>query len=245
MTLLRNFGRQPGEAAAETMEAIQASALPVAPRLSMAGAGAILLDAADAKFDQSIQSRIWAVAKEMQLEAGVSDAVPGINNLMVVFDPLAVSPVAIERTLLQLWQTATPDPIAGKDIDVPVIYGGNYGEDLADLAAHAGISRGEFVRLHAEPVYTVAAIGALPGFSYLSGLNPRLARGRRSVPRFEVPAGAVMIGGLQAGINPCLAPSGWHIIGRTSIPMFDLRNSPPATFQPGDQIRFRITEILS
>jgi KipI family sensor histidine kinase inhibitor len=211
----------------------------------MAGASGILLDAADTTFDQSIQKRLWAVAKAMEAEAGVSDAVAGINNLMVVFDPLTVSPVAIEHTLLRLWETVTPDLIAGKDVDIPVIYGGSYGEDLADLAAHAGISVEEFVRLHVEPVYVVAAIGALPGFSYLSGLNPRIARARRPVPRFDVPAGAVMIGGAQAGINPCLAPSGWHIIGRTSIPMFDLRNSPPATFQPGDRIRFRVAEMAS
>jgi len=54
-----------------------------------------------------------------------------------------------------------------------------------------------------------------------------------------------MIGGAQAGINPCLAPSGWHIIGRTTISMFDVRKTPPATFRPGDRIRFRIAEIAS
>jgi KipI family sensor histidine kinase inhibitor len=217
----------------------------VAPRLSMAGASGVLLDVADTIFNPSTQTRIWAVAKAIAMEAGVSDAVPGINNLMVVFDPLTVLPATIEDTLLRLWQTVIPDPIAGRDVDVPVAYGGAYGEDLTDLAAYAGISVNEVVRLHSEAIYTVAAIGALPGFAYLSGLNPRIARGRRSVPRFDVPEGAVMIGGAQAGINPCLAPSGWHIIGRTSISMFDLRNSPPATFQPGDRIRFRIAEIAS
>jgi KipI family sensor histidine kinase inhibitor len=211
----------------------------------MAGAGGLLLDAADGPFDPSVQERIWAVAKTMEMEDGVSDAVPGINNLMVAFDPLVVSPAAIEHTLLRLWQTTVPSVTTGKDVDVPVVYGGACGEDLADLARYARLSTEEVIRLHAEPVYTVVAIGALPGFTYLSGLNPRIARGRRSVPRFNVPAGAVMIGGAQAGINPCLAPSGWHIIGRTSIPMFDLRNSPPTTFQPGDRIRFRVTEIAS
>jgi KipI family sensor histidine kinase inhibitor len=239
MTLLRNLDLRPS--ATSEKSATESTV----PRLSMAGAGGVLLDAADGAFDPSIQKRLWAVAKAMETETGVSDAVPGINNLMVVFDPLTVSPVTIEHTLLRLWQTTIPGATTGKDVDVPVIYGGAYGEDLADLAQHAGISTEEVIRLHAEPVYTVAAIGALPGFSYLSGLNPRIARGRRSVPRFNVPAGAVMIGGTQAGINPCLAPSGWHIIGRTSIPMFDLRNSPPSTFQPGDRIRFRVAEIVS
>jgi KipI family sensor histidine kinase inhibitor len=244
MTLLRIFDHGSSETASAQASATRNDS-PVAPRLNMAGAGSILLDAADTIFNPSIQSRIWAVAKAIETEAGVSDAVPGINNLMVVFDPLMILPAVIEDTLLRLWQTVTPDPIVGKDVDVPVAYGGAYGEDLTGLAAHAGISAQEVVRLHAEPVYTVAAIGALPGFAYLSGLNPRIARGRRSVPRFDVPAGAVMIGGTQAGINPCLAPSGWHIIGRTSVSMFDPSKSPPATFQPGDRIRFRIAEIAA
>jgi|SRR5665213_392410 len=241
MTSFRNVDPGPS-AAAKSQKSTRRNA---SPRLSMAGAGGLLLDAANTTFDPFIQRRIWAVAKAMEMEPGVSDAVPGINNLMVVFDPLTISPATIEHTLLRLWRTTTPGTIIGKDVDVPVAYGGVHGEDLADLACYAGISMEEVVCLHAEPVYTVVAIGALPGFSYLSGLNPRIARGRRSVPRFDVPAGAVMIGGVQAGINPCLAPSGWHIIGRTSIPMFDLRNSPPATFQPGDRIRFRIAEIAS
>jgi KipI family sensor histidine kinase inhibitor len=244
MTLLPTF--DPGPSETSRGEGLTTKGdFPVAPRLSMAGASGILLDAADTIFNASIQTRIWAVAKAIATEAGVSDAVPGINNLMVVFDPLTVLPATIEDTLLRLWQTVIPDPIAGRDVDVPVAYGGVHGEDLTDLATYAGISAKEVVRLHSEAIYTVAAIGALPGFAYLSGLNPRIARGRRSVPRFDVPMGAVMIGGAQAGINPCLAPSGWHIIGRTSFSMFDLRNSPPATFQPGDRIRFRIAEIAS
>jgi KipI family sensor histidine kinase inhibitor len=215
------------------------------PRLSMAGASAILLDAAGPAFDAEIQRRIWAVAAAIANELGIAEAVPGMNNLLVVFDPLTLSPETAERHLLHLWQTTPPTSVAGRDIDVPVVYGGARGEDLSSLAAHAGLTMREVVHLHAEPVYTVAAIGALPGFAFLSGLDPRISRARRPTPKLNAPPGAVMIGGGQAGINPCFAPTGWHIIGMTSISMFDPSKTPPATFRIGDRIRFRIVEIES
>jgi KipI family sensor histidine kinase inhibitor len=209
----------------------------------MAGASAILLDVAGTSFDTQIQSRIWAVAATITQDAGIAEAVPGMNNLLVLFDPFVVAPETVETSLLHLWQTVPALSVAGRDVDVPVVYGGAQGEDLSSLAAHAGLTTDEVVRLHAEPVYTVAAIGALPGFVFLSGLDPRISRPRRPVPKFNVPPGAVMIGGAQAGINPCLAPTGWYIIGMTSTVMFDPGKALPATFRVGDRIRFRVTGI--
>lgn len=209
----------------------------------MEGAGAILLDAAGVFFSDDIQSLIWAVAAWMLKVDGVAETVPGMNNLMIVFDPLAVAPDAVERQLLQAWQTVVPDAVAGRDVDIPVVYGGGTGEDLAVLAERAGLSVGEVVRLHSEAVYSVAAVGAMPGFVYLSGLDPALAMPRRAVPRMKVEIGSVIIGGAQAGIMPCTAPSGWHIIGRTEVPLFDPLRDPPSACKPGDRIRFRVIEV--
>ncbi|WP_349437072.1 5-oxoprolinase subunit PxpB [Pararhizobium sp. A13] len=215
----------------------------VSPRLSTEGAGAILLDAAGAVFSDDIQSRIWAVAAWMLKVRGVAETVPGMNNLMTVFDPLAVAPDAVEHQLLQAWQTVVPDAIAGRDVDIPVVYGGATGEDLAVLAEHAGLSVDEVVRRHSEAVYSVAAVGAMPGFVYLSGLDPALAMPRRAVPRMKVEIGSVIIGGAQAGIMPCTAPSGWHIIGKTEEPLFDPQCDPPSACKPGDRVRFRVIEV--
>jgi 5-oxoprolinase (ATP-hydrolysing) subunit B len=215
----------------------------VFPRLSTEGAGAILLDAAGAVFSDDIQSRIWAVASCMLKADGVAETVPGMNNLMIVFDPLAVAPEVVERQLLQAWQTVVPDAVAGRDVDIPVVYGGATGEDLAVLAEHAGLSVDEVVRRHSEAVYSVAAVGAMPGFVYLSGLDPALAMPRRAVPRMKVEIGSVIIGGAQAGIMPCTAPSGWHIIGRTEVPLFDPLRDPPSACKPGDRIRFGVIEV--
>jgi len=215
----------------------------VSPRLSTEGAGAILLDTADAVFSDDVQSRIWAVAAEMLAIKGVAETVPGMNNLMIVFDPLLIPPATIEHQLLDAWRTVVPDAVVGRDVDIPVIYGGPDGEDLASLAEHAGLTVDEVVRRHSEAVYSVAAVGAMPGFVYLSGLDPALAMPRRAVPRMKVEIGSVIIGGAQAGIMPCTAPSGWHIIGRTEVPLFDPLRDPPSACKPGDRIRFRVIEV--
>jgi len=205
----------------------------------MEGAGAILIDAAEGAFSPQVQERVWAVAAAALGIAGVREAVPGMNNLMIVFDPLTLDPQTFEQMLAALWRDTMPGETAGREIEVPVDYGGQVGEDLAALADHAGLSPEEVVEIHSGTVYSVAAVGAMPGFVYLSGLDPRLAMPRRAVPRMTVAVGSVIIGGAQAGIMPVTAPSGWHIIGRTSFVLFDATRDPPAAFRPGDRIRFR------
>lgn len=204
----------------------------------MQGAGAILVDAAGSLFDDACQGRIWALATDLCGIAGVSETVPGMNNLMVVFDPLVLDPTALESEILARWDHIVPNPGAGRTIEVPVVYGGESGKDLAALAHSKGMDVEELVALHSAPLYSVAAVGAMPGFVYLSGLDPRLATPRRAVPRMKVPVGSVIIGGAQAGIMPLTAPSGWYIIGTTGMALFDPHSEPPAAFRPGDRIRF-------
>lgn len=213
------------------------------PKISMAGASAILLDAANAVFRDEVQERIWSVAEAMADLDGVCETVPGVNNLLIVFDPASVAPASIEDALRRFWSAGEARKHPGREIVVDVIYGGPSGEDLAAIAAFAGMTEEEVVYAHAAPVYSVAAVGALPGFIYLSGIDLRIARPRRDVPRMRVEKGVVMIGGAQAGIMPCTAPSGWHMIGRTELSMFDPAKTPPATFLPGDRLRFRIAGI--
>jgi KipI family sensor histidine kinase inhibitor len=209
-------------------------------RIDMAGTGALLLDCAEDVFSQDRQRVIWAVAKSARQIPGVRECVPGMNNLMVVFDPLACDPDRIEATLQRMWREISPAESAGRQWTVQVQYGGAGGEDLALISRHAKLTIDEFVRRHSEATYSVAAIGAMAGFPYLSGLDPRLACPRRANPRLRVEEGAVIVGGTQASIMPCAAPSGWHIIGKASFPLFDPRADPPAKLQPGDTVRFTI-----
>ncbi|HRI59648.1 MAG TPA: carboxyltransferase domain-containing protein, partial [Saprospiraceae bacterium] len=61
---------------------------------------------------------------------------------------------------------------------------------------------------------------------------------RRDTPRVRVAAGSVAIAGRQTGIYPQASPGGWHLIGHTDIRLFDPRQKPPASLQPGMRVRF-------
>ena len=211
--------------------------------ISPLGSGGLLLDMADGAFSDRTQRLVWTLASEAARIEAVYEAVPGMNNLLVSFDALEIAADRLADLLRMAWARIEPDGTQGKAVEVPVIYGGTGGEDLDDWARHCGLSREEAVRRHAAGRYSVAAIGAMPGFPYLSGLDPALARPRRSVPRAVVPEGAVMIGGTQAGIMPQTAPSGWHILGRTAVKLFDAGAVQPSLLQPGDLVRFSIAGI--
>jgi len=215
-----------------------------APHISLAGSGALLLDGAQgAAFSDATQELVWAVANAALALAGVRETVPGMNNLLVLFDPLTTDADSIGEQLKSLWAGVDARAVVGTHHTIPVTYGGAHGEDLAGWAAHCGMAVDEVVSRHAAATYTVAAIGAMPGFPYLSGLDPRLSWPRRSSPRLKVAEGAVIIGGAQAGIMPMTAPSGWHIVGHTGTRLFKPEAQTPVLFMPGDKIRFTVAGI--
>src|SRR5206468_32526 len=105
--------------------------------------------------------------------------------------------------------------------------------DLDEVARHAQISTKEVVDLHSTTEYRVACIGFVPGFPFLAGLPKKLATPRRDVPRKEIPAGSVGVGGAQTGIYPLRSPGGWNLIGRTPLRLFDPTKNPPALLPAG------------
>ena len=126
----------------------------------------------------------------------------------------------------------------GATIDVPVCYGGDFGPDLADVAALGGCTEDEVVRLHSGTEYRVYVVGFVPGFAYMGVVDDRLALPRRAAPRTRVPAGSVAIAAGQTGIYPMETPGGWHLLGRTPIRPFDPGRAEPVLFRPGDRVRF-------
>lgn len=127
-------------------------------------------------------------------------------------------------------------PVNTRIVEIPVDYSG---EDLQEVARHAGLTVEEAVDIHSGTDYVVAMIGFRPGFPYLLGLDPRLSMPRRSTPRVRVPKGSVAIGGQQTGIYPGESPGGWHIIGYTTEELFDVNRTPPDLLRVGDTVRFR------
>ncbi|WP_321336909.1 5-oxoprolinase subunit PxpB [Breoghania sp.] len=211
-------------------------------RITHIGERALLLDVAG-PMNVDVQKRIWAMARHLAGHHEVVETVPGVHSVLVVLAPEVV-PEAFRELLDAMWRRVEPLDTVGRLIEVPVSYGGEMGEDLADLAATHGLSVDEVVKRHTCPEYTVFALGSQPGLGYLGGLDPSLATPRRAVPRLSVVEGSIIIGGAQAGILSCTSPCGWHIIGHTALKVFDAHGEPPALLAPGDRIRFRAVEVL-
>jgi KipI family sensor histidine kinase inhibitor len=212
------------------------------PRLHLLGDAALLCELpAPATLAQ--QQRIWALAEQARQWPGVGETLPGMNNLTLTFDPTAIDLDTLTAQVLQAWPTLASGAIEGRQIEIPVVYGGEHGPDLADVAAHTGLTPAEVVRRHSEGEYIVYLLGFLPGFAFMGGLPPELATPRRAEPRTAVPARSVGIGGEQTGIYPLVSPGGWQLIGRTSLELFDPTAESPTLLRPGDRVRFVVESV--
>ncbi|MFN3860275.1 MAG: 5-oxoprolinase subunit PxpB [Roseateles sp.] len=196
---------------------------------------AVLSCAVQAPIALAHQQRIWQLAAALAGTDGVLGVTPGMNNLMLAFDPLRSDAEALAQAVLALWHAPLRPQAAARRVEIPVHYDG---PDLAAVAAHCGLAADEVVHRHAAAEYVVYFIGFQPGFAYLGGLDPALHTPRRARPRTAVPAGSVGIGGAQTGIYPLATPGGWQLIGRTPLTLFDPRAEPPTLLAPGDRVRF-------
>lgn len=184
------------------------------------------------------QKRIWRLAQRLPAYPEVLEVIPGANNVTVVLqDPHTLALDALER-IQRWWEESEALEPECRNIEIPVVYGGDHGPDLALVARQSGLSQKQVVELHASADYLVWFIGFQPGFPYLGGLPERLHMPRRAEPRTRVPAGSVGIGGEHTGIYPLTTPGGWQLIGRTGLALFDAAKSDPALLRAGDVVRF-------
>lgn len=138
-----------------------------------------------------------------------------------------------------LYQTKDTEELKQTKIwEIPVCYDVSLSIDLENLAHTKNRSIEDIIQLHTEETYVVDFLGFLPGFPYLSGLNPLLETPRLTKPRIQIPQGSVAIGGKQTGIYPVSSPGGWHIIGQTPIKLFNPYKKTPCLLQPLDEIKF-------
>ena len=209
-------------------------------RITLTGDAAVTLSF-PARIDPDVSARVVAVADAVRAARypGVRDVVPSYHAVTVYFDPLRSD---LEQVCAGLRRAARIAPVSSgepEEIVVPVRYGGAEGPDLADVAAYAGVTPQDVVRLHTARPYRVYLLGFLAGFPYMGTVDPRIAMPRRATPRQAVAAGSVGIAGAQTGIYPATAPGGWQVIGRATVAGFDPRRDPPCPWRPGDRVRFQ------
>ena len=209
------------------------------PRLLPSGDSAITVEFSR-NIDDTANQRVLALDRVLAREpvAGVTETVPTYRSLLVHYDPLRIAFDALSEKLAALAQLPAPPTAKSRRWRIPVVYGGEHGIDLEDVARTLKSTPDEIVARHVAGDYRVAMIGFTPGWSYLSGLEPSLQMPRRQNPRLLTPAGTVSVGGVQTGVQ-CLAdPSGWHLLGRTAVRTYQLHRDPTFLLEPGDHVKF-------
>jgi inhibitor of KinA len=190
--------------------------------------------------EPAVNAQVIAFAETVraQMWEGVLDVVPTYRSITIHVDPLCLDISTLSDRLLQLSHAGSHHATSGTHHTIPVLYGGEYGPDLEDVAAFAKLSVAEAIKLHASVLYRVYMLGFSPGFPYLGVVPAPLALPRLATPRTTVPAGSVGIAGSHTGIYPTATPGGWRIIGRTPMTLYRPNAATPFLLSPGDMVRF-------
>ncbi len=183
--------------------------------------------------------RSFALAAEAAHIEGVTELVPTYRSVTVHYRPEIIGYARLYERLTHILDHLTEaEAELTQVVRVPVLYGGEFGPDLANVAKLHGLSEREVVDLHSAPDYLIYMLGFLPGFCYLGGLDERLSTPRLTSPRVAIPAGSVGIAGSQTGIYPLPSPGGWQLIGRTPLRLYDPRRARPILLNAGMRLRF-------
>jgi KipI family sensor histidine kinase inhibitor len=217
-------------------------------------AGAILAPLGDSALTIRLGDRVDPVlaARARELASGIRAArlpmlrevVVGYATVTIWYDAPAADYDTVAAAIAQI--IASPPGVAiessqraPREHVMPVVYDG---PDLEEVARRTGLDASDVILRHSDRWYDVYLIGFVPGWGYLGALDPMLVLPRRAEPRTRVPAGSVAIAGAQTGVYPLVTPGGWHLIGRTSVVLFDPTADRPALLAPGDRVRFTVAD---
>ena len=219
-------------------------------RVVSASDASILIEFGDG-ISESVNRSVYEfmdAVRQADVAAHVIEMIPAYRTLLVEYDFTSVTDGQMRAAMSDLLAdtdftgAAQDDGRIEKVIDIPVVYGGEHGPDLPDVASHAGLSEDEVVAIHSGSTYRVFMIGFAPGFPYLGGMDARISCPRLTTPRVRIPAGSVGIAETQTGIYPNVSAGGWRIIGRCPTKLFDVGNDPPSLLEPGAGVRFVPTD---
>lgn len=209
------------------------------PRYLDAGESAIVVEFGRV-VDVALHDRVLALDAQVSAAKidGVSETVPTYRSLMMYYDSRRIGRDELITQVEGLLARTTAVRIEAKRRIVPVCYTPPHAEDLAEVAQRLQLSEARILELFTRATYRVYMFGFLPGFAYLGRLPKALEIPRRETPRSPTPMGSVQIAGEQVVITGVAMTTGWYMIGRTPLRVFDLARETPFIFDVGDEIVF-------
>jgi inhibitor of KinA len=202
----------------------------------------VLIRCGDDLFSVATESpqEAQALARQLRDSGDWREVTPGIDSVVVQFDAAARDGDDVRQAIESvLAKGIEPLQASQSLVEIPVVYGGEYGPDLDALCEATGMSANDVIALHTGREYTVDMVGFTPGFAFIGELDERLRVPRRKEPRQRVEAGSVGIADGRTGIYAMASPGGWTIVGRTPHTLFDPHAEQPFALSAGTRVRFR------
>ena len=195
----------------------------------------------DHKISETTQKKLFTLITHLIRNPinGVVNIHPGYSSMLLTLDKTTNIDDTIRVVENILYVVQNSEPPEEKLVEVPVLYGGNYGKDIQRVVQFSKLSEGEIIQRHQTGNYLVYFLGFSPGFPYLGGMDQDLTTPRIQTPRKRVPQGSVAIAGGQTGIYPFPSPGGWNLIGRTPLKIFNISNPQNSLIQMGNKVQFK------
>lgn len=206
----------------------------------ISGEKALVIEFGD-EISEEINSKVrtMMIAIEKENIKGIIEMIPTYRSLMVYYNPIDIDYKSLLNKLKALESELNNlDIPLPKVVEIPTLYGGEFGPDIENVAKHNDISVDEVIKIHSSKEYLIYMLGFTPGFPYLGGMDERIATPRLKVPRTKITGGSVGIAGSQTGIYPIDSPGGWQLIGKTPIKLYDSLRETPILLQAGNYIKF-------
>ena len=195
----------------------------------------------DHKISETTQKKLFTLITHLLHNPihGVVNIHPGYSSMLLTLDKTTNIDDTIRVVENILYVVQNIEPPEENLVEVPVLYGGNYGKDIQRVVQFSKLSESEIIQRHQTGNYLVYFLGFTPGFPYLGGMDQDLTTPRIQTPRKRVPQGSVAIAGAQTGIYPFPSPGGWNLIGRTPLKIFNISNPQNSLIQMGNKVQFK------
>lgn len=177
---------------------------------------------------------------------GIVETNWGFCDLLILYDPSKIDYETLNHHLRKIEQEVSNDKIdkilyhSSKIIEIPVVYGGEYGPDLPLVVEILNVSEEEIIQSHLSNCYLIYFTGFIGGTAHFKANDKLFDLPRKKTPVISYPAGSVTFAdGKGCAFKAADGPTGWYSIGRSPLRQWFPYKDPPVLIQTGDRIRFR------
>ena len=186
------------------------------------------------------QVRRMLISLEKANLPGVIEFFPTARSLFVFYNPLEIKVKNLIHELRILEKRIVDiAPSKWRLFEIPIVYGGEYGPDLENVARSLKLTPEDVIKIHCGQEYYVYATGHMGGTAYFKAPAELAFLPRKKTPDLKAPAGAVCLAkGLGAAFKAMEGPTGWHWIGMCPLRQWFPEKDPPLLILPGDRVRY-------